>query len=163
MGARRLLAVRAVACASHRSTRQRRRRLRSSKHRFLSVIFPAAPAAVVAVAALGMAPVARADPASICSPPVSADCRRDVPGYLSMLASAGINGNSDQTLVTVGDHVCADLAHGTPSVVVADGLRQTNPSLQLIQSNVAVDAALMNLCPRLLRIDNQEPVLLPMQ
>jgi hypothetical protein len=120
-------------------------------------------AVATGVAVLTLAPVGRADPGSICSAPVNADCRRDVRGYLSMLASAGVHGNSDQTLVMVGDRVCTDLAHGTPSVVVADGLRQTNPSMTLLAGNVAVDAALLNLCPQLMRTDNGEPVLLPMQ
>jgi hypothetical protein len=120
-------------------------------------------AAAVAIAARALAPWGRADRGSLCSPPYQMDCRRDVPGYLSLLATAGIRGNSDQTLVMVGDRICADLAHGTPSVVVADGLRQTNPSMTLLAGNVAVDAALLNLCPQLMRADNGEPVLLPMQ
>ena len=104
----------------------------------------------------------QADPGSLCSDG-QGDCRRDVPGYLSMLASAGIHGNSDQTLVMVGDRVCSDLAHGAPSAVVAAGLRQTNPSMTLLQGNGAVDAALIDLCPQLMRTDNREPVLLPLQ
>jgi hypothetical protein len=75
--------------------------------------------------------------------------------------SAGITGNSDQTLVDVGEHICADLAHGTPTVVEARGIRQTNPSLTLWQGNMAVDVALQFLCPQLMRLDNQEPIILP--
>jgi Protein of unknown function (DUF732) len=120
-------------------------------------------AAALAVATLALTPCGRADPGSICSAPVNADCRRDVPAYLSMLASAGIHGNSDETLVMVGDRICGDLEHGTPSAVVAAGLRQTNPSMTLLAGNGAVDAALIDLCPQLMRTDNREPVLLPLQ
>ncbi|BBZ45435.1 hypothetical protein MPRM_27160 [Mycobacterium parmense] len=121
----------------------------------------AVAALVLALAVLGSGH-ARADPKSFCSDGQT-DCRRDVPGYLSMLASAGVHGNSDQTLVIVGDRVCGDLERGTPSAVVAAGLRQTNPSMTLLAGNAAVDAALVDLCPQLMRTDNREPVLLPLQ
>ena len=98
-----------------------------------------------------------------CSADRDMDCRPDPPGYLDQVHTAGIAGNSDQTLLTVGQRICDDLAHGTPSALVAAGLRQTSPSLSLHQGNVAVDAALMNLCPQLMRADNQEPVFLPLE
>ena len=101
---------------------------------------------------------ANANRGSACS-----DCRADPSGYLDEVRTAGITGNSDQTLVEVGQRACDDLAHGTPSAVVAAGLRRTNPSLSLHQGNVAVDAAMINLCPQLMRDDNQEPVLLPLE
>jgi hypothetical protein len=121
----------------------------------------AVAALTLALAVLGSGR-AQADPGSLCSGGPT-DCRRDVPGYLSMLASAGLHGNSDETLVMVGDRICGDLEHGTPSAVVAAGLRQTNPSMTLLQGNGAVDAALIDLCPQLMRTDNREPVLLPLQ
>lgn len=98
-----------------------------------------------------------------CSADPDMDCRPHPSGYLDQIHTAGINGNNDQTLLTIGQRICADLAHGTPSALVAAGLRQTSPSLSLHQGNVAVDAALMNLCPQLMRADNQEPVFLPLE
>jgi Protein of unknown function (DUF732) len=120
--------------------------------------------AVLAVvsAALILAPAAaHADSGTFCSADPNMDCRRDPSGYLDTVHSAGITGNSDQTLVDVGDHICADLAHRTPTVVEARGIRQTNPSLTLRQGNIAVDMALQFLCPQLMRLDNQEPLILP--
>lgn len=107
--------------------------------------------------------VAQADPGSACSADPDMDCRPDPSGYLAQLHTAGITGNSDQTLLTIGQRVCADLEHGAPTAVEAAGLRQTNPSMTLHQGNVAVDAAMMNLCPQLMRIDDREPVLLPLE
>jgi hypothetical protein len=107
--------------------------------------------------------VAQADPGLACSADPDMDCRPDPPGYLDQVRTAGITGNSDQTLLMVGQQVCADLRHGTPTVLEAAGLRQTNPSMTLLQGNVAVDAALLNLCPELMRVDNKEPVPLPLE
>jgi len=47
--------------------------------------------------------------------------------------------------------------------MMEDSSAQTNPSMTLLQANVAVDATSLNLCPRLMRADHGEPVLLPMQ
>jgi len=46
--------------------------------------------------------------------------------------------------------------------MMEDRSAQTKPST-LLQGNVAADATLLNLCPRLMRADHGEPVLLPMQ
>lgn len=103
------------------------------------------------------------DTGSACKADPNMDCRADPSGYLDQMHTAGINGNSNQTLLTIGHGICTDLQHGTPSAAEAAALRQSNPSFTLHQGNVAVDAAMMNLCPQLMRVDNQEPVLLPLE
>ena len=45
---------------------------------------------------------AHANTGSACSADPNMDCRADPSGYLDQLHTAGINGNSDQTLLTVG-------------------------------------------------------------
>lgn len=149
------------------SMRTRLGRLCGAHYRFqrgdgLMEVVIAALVAISLTLSLGL-DVAQADPGSACSADPDMDCRPDPSGYLDQLHTAGITGNSDQTLLTVGHRVCADLEHGAPSALEAAGLRQTNPSMTLVQGNVAVDAAIMNLCPQLMRVDNREPVLLPLQ
>jgi hypothetical protein len=116
-----------------------------------------------ALGVLAFAPAVHADPGSACSADPDMDCRPDPSGYLDMVRTAGITGNNDQTLLMVGQRVCTDLEHGAPTALEAGGLRQTNPSMTPHQGNVAVDAAIMNLCPQLMRVDNREPRLLPLE
>ena len=126
----------------------------------------ASAAVVLAAAALALVlPVpgsARADSPSICDPPTNWDCTPDPAGYLNQLKSAGISGNSDQTLIHNGQAICGDIANGVPSADEAAGLQQTNPSLTYLQTNAAVDTALTYLCPRLITQDmKQILVMLP--
>lgn len=112
---------------------------------------------LIAVAVLASAPVGRADPGSACG--IAADCEPDIPGYLSMLASAGIRSDyGQQRLVAIGQAICASIAGGKPSSAVATGIRSTNPGLTLLQGNAAVDAALIDLCPQLMLPDNMLPL-----
>lgn len=107
---------------------------------------------------------AQANRGSQCSTLPDMDCRPNPSGYLDQVRTAGITANSGQTLLTIGQQICTDLRRGTPTVSAASGLRQTNPSITLHQGNVAVDAALMNLCPELMRVDaDQEPIFLPLE
>jgi hypothetical protein len=106
-------------------------------------------------------PTAHASP-SICT--LGIDCNPDTQQYLAQIASAGITGNNPQTLISSGMSTCASVARGNSSAVAAAGLRSTNPGWSLLQGNAAVDAALLNLCPQLMKANaNEEPVLLPLQ
>jgi hypothetical protein len=101
--------------------------------------------------------VAHADPDQPVCTDNQGNCAADVPGYLSQLAAAGISGDNN-AMVKVGMGICADIAHGTPAVREAASLRSTNPTMTLVQGNVAVDTAELFLCPQIARPSTTLPM-----
>jgi hypothetical protein len=118
----------------------------------------AATSSALLFLALDVVGYADADPGALC-PDTQGPCARDVAGYFSELAGAGINSSN----IAVGDGICTYVAHGGSTVMEADRVRSANPELSLIQGNVAVDSALLNLCPQLVRNDGTGAQLLPLQ
>lgn len=61
----------------------------------------------------------------------------------------------------MGKGICADIGRGFASVTEANRLRMANPTMSLVQGNVAVDAAPTFICDGL--VNNNPDLLLPMQ
>lgn len=89
--------------------------------------------------AIGMAPLAQADPVTP---------NGDEAGFLASLRSAGINYSSAESAITFAKSVCVSMGDGEAGPQMVDELKSQNPGLTNDQATSFLGIAAKYFCPQ---------------